>query len=378
MKFSEVIGQEAIKQRLIQTVKEQRISHAQLFLGSEGTGKLALALAYAQYISCTGPKDSDSCGLCPSCRKYQKLIHPDLHFVFPVIRTTTFTKPVSDNFITEWRKQVLQNPYFTLNQWLELLDSENKQGGIFTHESQVIIRKLSMKAYEATYKIMIIWMPEKMNETAGNKLLKIIEEPPPFTIFLLIAEESELMLKTVLSRTQLVKIPKIDNQSIAQTIRERQLCPENEIAGIVSVANGSFIKALEAIEQTKNNIFSFDKFAELMRLCYARKIIEIVEWVEEIAKIGREPQKRLLNYSLRMIRENYIMNKLADQHQKAVYLTTPEYQFASKFCTFINDTNVEQLYDEFNRAHFHIERNAAAKIVLLDMALKIVKLIRPS
>ena len=210
MQFRNIIGQNAIIERLSQSVDFDRLSHAQLIVGPEGSGTLAIALAYAQYINCTDKRDGDSCGVCSSCRKIEKLIHPDLHFVFPVAATASITKnPVSDNFIEKWREFVLKNPYQTLNEWLTFIEVENKQGGIQKSESSEIIRKLNLKTYEADYKIMLIWMAEKMNETCANKLLKILEEPPAKTVFLLIAENTEYMLQTILSRTQTVRLGKI-------------------------------------------------------------------------------------------------------------------------------------------------------------------------
>ena len=210
MRFQDLIGQQETKQRLLQSVKEDRIAHAQLFLGQEGCGSLPLAIAYGQFINCTNRSELDSCGVCPSCNKYQKLIHPDLHFVFPTATTKEITKdPISDEFLTIWRTQLMENPYFGLLQWYAAIGIENKQGSISKNESLEILRKLNMKSYEAEYKVMIIWFPELMNVTAANKLLKMIEEPPDKTLFLLVAENTEYMLQTILSRTQLIKVPPV-------------------------------------------------------------------------------------------------------------------------------------------------------------------------
>jgi DNA polymerase-3 subunit delta' len=213
MLFSEIIGQENTKKQLIDSVQTSRMSHAQLFSGPEGSGSLPLAIAYAQYVSCTQQGADDSCGVCPSCRKYNKLAHPDLHFVFPVATTDKVkSKPVSDLFLPEWRDILLTNPYFSFNQWLEHIGVDNKQGLIGTEEAGEIIRKLTLKTYESDYKVMVIWMPEKMNDSSANKLLKMIEEPPLKTLFLLVSEHPEQIITTIISRTQLVKVPRIDRE----------------------------------------------------------------------------------------------------------------------------------------------------------------------
>lgn len=377
MQFKEIIGQETIKKRFLKMVTENRISHAQLLLGKEGCGKLGLAIAFAQYVCCTDRQDNDSCGTCPSCRKIEKLVHPDLHFVFPVVRSSKFKQPVSDNYIRQWRSLVTESPYFGFNDWLMKMGAENQQAGIFTHESQEIIRKLNLKTYESEYKIMIIWMPEKMNVVAANKLLKMIEEPPPKTLFLLVGEDSEMIINTILSRTQLVKVPRIDDQSMKTALKNRFEIAEDELNNAVNVANGNYIKALDAINRNEENKEHFMQFVQLMRMAYGRKIVSIVQWADEIGRFGREKQKRFLQYAMLQVRENYVQNKASQLKDKLVYLPKEEAAFADKFSAFINDSNITKLNEELNRAHYHIERNASGKIVFLDLSLKIVKLIRP-
>lgn len=250
MLFREVVGQQKLKQRLIQSVKENRISHAQLFVGAEGCGSLALALAYAQYVSCENKQQEDSCGSCTSCTKYQKLIHPDLHFVYPVATTKSVTKdPVSDDFIKEWRECILSNPYLGLARWYEAIGVENKQGIINKFESAEIVRKLNLKTFEADYKVMIIWLPEKMNHVAANKLLKMLEEPPEKTLFLLVAENTSLMLQTILSRCQLIKVPKIDSDSMLKALVAKHNISEPTANSISKIANGNFLVALETMDE---------------------------------------------------------------------------------------------------------------------------------
>jgi len=218
MFFRDVVGQKEVKRRLIKSVSEGRVSHSLLFTGPEGTGKLALALAYAQYISCRNRGEDDSCGTCPSCRKFQKLAHPDLHFVFPVFKTKNLKEPVSDDFISQWREFVLKSSYFTLNQWLAYLNVENAQGMIYQKESESILKKLNLKSFESEYKTMIIWLPEKMHSHCSNKLLKMIEEPPNKTLFLMITEDEEQVISTVRSRAQLLKVPAIDNVAMSEAL----------------------------------------------------------------------------------------------------------------------------------------------------------------
>jgi DNA polymerase-3 subunit delta' len=372
MQFSEVIGQADVKKRLVQTVSENRISHAQLFVGQEGSGNLALAIAFAQFVLCTDRNETDSCGKCPSCTKLVKLEHPDLHFVYPVA-SGSITKPVSDDFIKEWRETILENAYINATQWYEAISIENKQGQIGERESQEILRKLSLKSYESDYKVMIIWMPEKMNLTASNKLLKLIEEPPEKTIFLLVTEDSGNILQTILSRTQIIKIPKIENIDLKAYLQSSLELSENEIDGVVRIANGNYLEAKNLLNESESREYNFNKFVEIMRLCYSRKLIEIFAWVDEVSSLGREKQKNFFSYALRMIRENFMLNLKVND---IVRLSDKECNWAEKFCPFINQNNAFQIAAEVTQAQADIERNAYGKITLLDMALKIVKLIR--
>jgi DNA polymerase-3 subunit delta' len=371
MKFSNVIGQKVLKQQLIQTVKENRVSHAQLFAGNEGTGGMALALAYAQYICCENTTDNDSCGVCRSCLKYEKLVHPDLHFVFPVVNTGSI-KAVSDDFITEWRSALLENAYLNLNHWIEIIAKENKQGGIFEKESGEIIRKLSLKTYESEYKIMIIWMPEKMHTVASNKLLKLIEEPPQKTLFILVSENPGQLLATILSRCQLIKVPPIDRIEMSEAI-VLQIPESSKANEITRVANGNYLKALELINSEDDDQFYFNYFVSLMRNCYSKKVLELIKWAEEVASIGREKQKKFLLTSLRLVRENFTMNVAS---RDIVYLNNNESQFSDKFHPYINEENIQLISEQLNKAIYHIEANGNAKIIFLDLALKLVKLIR--
>lgn len=376
MQFKEVVGHSELKKKLIQTVRENRISHAQLFLGAEGTGNLALAIAYGQYISCTDKGEEDSCGKCPSCVKYNKLVHPDLHFAFPVATNKKVTSdPVSDKFVNEWRDFVRKNPYAGINDWYDRLGLENKQGAILKNESYAIVRKLILKSYEAEYKVMIIWMAEKMNDSAANKLLKMIEEPPPKTLFFLVTSDDKQIIQTIRSRTQLVKIPSIDKDSLAKAIVDKYSIDQQQVIDIVRLANGSFLKAQEVLEYNEDRNRNFALFIEWMRLCYSRKIVNLMEWVESIASCGREKQKRFITFALRMLRECFILNIAPQQANQLVYLTADEMEFSRKFSPFITERNIYLLSEELNKAYIHIERNASNKLVFLDLSLHVVKLL---
>lgn len=373
MLFSQVIGQSELKKKLIKSVQDGRIPHAQLFFGPEGSGSLALALAYAQFIVCNDRTETDSCGQCPSCLKINKLSHPDLHFSFPVNTTGKVLKdPVSDNFISEWREFVKEEPYFSINQWYEYIGIENKQGIINKKESEEIIKKLRFKPFESEFKFMIIWIPEKMNASAANVLLKLIEEPPAKTIFLLVCDQPELLLQTISSRVQPVKLERIDVASFTHALSGKYNLSEEELSDIVRLSGGNYIKAKEIILSSEENAFYLEKFVQIMRLCYSRSFLEINSWVEEMSAAGREKLKNFLQYSLKLIRENFILNLKISELS---YLTKGEHDFSKKFHPFINGNNVIKINEELNRAYSDIERNAYARIVLFDLTLHFMKLI---
>ncbi len=373
MFFKDVVGQDKIKQRLIRSVKEQRISHAQMFTGPEGTGKLALAIAFAQYISCRNRGENDSCGECPSCRKYSKLAHPDLHFAFPVFPLKSGHKPISDDFLPKWRKMVLESPYFTLSQWLGFVDNENAQGMIYEKESDIIIRKLSLKSFESEYKVMIIWLAEKMNPSCSNKLLKLIEEPPNKTLFLLITEDEEAVISTIRSRTQLIKVPFIDDESMHKALEARSDIGADQISDIIRLANGNFLRVQEHLDPEENTPYFFQKFQEMMRFAYTRQVYELTQWADEMAALGRDRQKAFFAFSLRMIREYFIMNF---RKPGLNYMNEEEKEWGEKFAPFINERNIIPFAQEFELGIKHISMNGNAKIVFLDTALRMVRLIK--
>lgn len=375
MNFSQIPGQKEVIRKLINSVTQERVSHAQLFTGPEGCGSLALALAYAQYISCENRTSSDSCGICKSCIKYEKLIHPDLHFVFPVIRDKKNSEPVSDTFIEQWRKFVRQSPYFTLNKWLDTIEVGNAQGLIFASEAPEIIKKLSLKSFESDFKIMIIWLPEKMHPASANKLLKMIEEPPEKTLFLLVSVEYDKIIPTVTSRCQIIKIPAFTAEEIETFLESGYPDEKSKIADISWVSNGNIIRAIELCESEDSSLLNLDRFRNLMRFAWKRDIISVINWAEEMAVTGREAQKNFIAFALRIIRENLMMT-LGQTKNKLVYLTGEEAEFSGKFHPFINQDNVYQINDDLNLAYSHIEANGNARIIFLDLALKITRLIR--
>lgn len=373
MFFHEIIGQDEVKKRLIRSVQEERVSHAQLFAGPEGTGKLGLALAYAQYISCRNRTATDSCGTCPSCHKYLKLAHPDLHFVFPVYNSTKIKNPVSDDFIKEWREMVLKNHYFNLGQWLTFIDAGNAQGLIYERESDSIYRKLNLKSFEAEFKVMIIWLPEKMHLSCSNKLLKLIEEPPSKTLFLLVSESEESIISTIRSRAQLIKVPYIDSTSMKNALLKMDGIDPESVDDAVHLSNGSFIRAMEFLNPGEDEIFFFNKFQEMMRLAYSRQVLQLVEWAEEMAQTGRDKQKAYFSFALRLVREYFVMNL---KRNDLVYLKKEEKEWGMRFAPFINERNVIPLARELEQGIQHISMNGNPRIIFLDTALRMVRLIK--
>lgn len=372
MFFKDVIGQEEAKQRLITEVKEGRIPHAQLICGPEGTGKLPLAIAYARYICCENRGQNDACGTCPSCVKFNKLAHPDLHFVFPVIKKKTGKDTVCDDFIANWRSLILQSPYFNLNHWLREMGAENQQAQIYVKESDEIVRKLSLKSSQGGYKVMIIWLPEKMNTECSNKLLKLLEEPPALTAFLLVSEEPDLILQTIQSRTQRFNVHALEEKEIAQILQTRYGLQPEDANDIAHRSEGNFLKALETIHLSEDNKLFFELFVSLMRLSYQRKIREMKQWSEGVAAMGRERQKNFFAYCQRMIRENFMFNF----HQKElVYMSQEEQNFSTRFAPFINERNVMGIMDELSEAQLHIEQNVNPKMVFFDFSLKMIVLL---
>ena len=373
MKFVNVIAREAEKKHLIRTVQENRISHAQMFLGPSGSGSVPLAMAYAQYILCQNKQENDSCGTCVSCTKIQKHNHPDLHFSFPIHLSKEKHIYTSDNVLEYWREILDENPYFGIDDWNLKLGNENKQGIIGKEESQNIISKISLKSFEGGYKVLIMWLPELMNGNASSKLLKFIEEPPDKTVFLLVAEDQEQIIATIRSRTQIIKLPRLKEIEVATYLETEKGITASDSKIIAHLAEGDVAKAVHLIsEQTVVN-FNFENFVNWMRLCYQKNIAKSIDWVDSIAVAGRENQKSFLKFCLNMFRQcivgHYAGNEL-------VVLTDEQNAFLSKFSPFINSKNIVGLTEAFNEAYYHIERNASAKILFLDLSIKTFSLLQ--
>lgn len=381
--FKDIIGQKAIKERLIHHVVEKRIPHAQLLYGQEGVGKLGLALSYAQYIMCTNPAPTDACGTCPSCMKFQTMQHPDLHFVFPIIKPPGKSTVICDDFVKEFREMIIESPYFSMQDWYDIIGDGAKQGSIFTNESAEIIRKLSLKTYESEYKVMIIWLPELMHDSTANKLLKILEEPPAKTVFLMVSNNLEGNISTILSRTQHIYVPRLNEQEITDAlVKENALAQLVDVQNASRIAEGSYLQAKKILEQSREGRVNFDRFVELMRLAWMvgnkrdyTSLQTLRSWSDNLSStdLGRERQKTFLNYAQNMVRENFIFNL---KNPDLNYMTNYETDFSLKFSPFINERNVEDLMNEFALAERHIEQNTYAKMVFFDLALKTIMLLK--
>lgn len=376
MLFADVIGHEDLKKRLIQSVKDSRVSHAQLFLGPEGCGKMPLALAYAQYINCTNRSESDSCGVCPSCKKFMSLTHPDLHFVFPTATNKEVKQnPESDLFIADWREYLSDcQGYADLSDWYNKLEIENKQGIINVRDAATIMRKLSFKAYESEYKIAIIWMAEKLNMQSANKLLKLIEEPPEKTLFILIAEHQEELLTTIRSRCVMVKVPKLELHEMQNALVQRVGCTEQEAYDAATLANGNWILAQRYAKDQEDEKLYANTFQKWMRYCFKGAVPELIDFVaNDVKPLGREKQKEFLEYGLIIFHNSLLFNNnMPDE----VMLPSDEKNFTKNFAPFINMRNVAQICELFEESINQIERNANASIVFLDDSFKMSKLLR--
>ncbi len=373
MLFKEIIGQREIKGRLLNMVDEDRTPHALMLFGPQGTGKRSLAVAMAQYLACLDRQTGDSCGVCSSCIKFSKLVHPDLHFVVPVTTTRKVaSKPTTDSFLESWREAFLENPYLSENQWYEAIGAENKQGIINVAESQSVMIKLGFKPYESDYRMMIIWLPEKMNQAAANKLLKLIEEPPDKTLIIMVAEHTDRILPTILSRTQLLHVPPLTPGEIREGLLNEPGCDPQFIEDAVRRANGNYNLALTTLRSDEQERQYFDLFTGLMRLAYSRTILEINDWVDDVSVMGRERQKQLLDYSLRLLRENFMLHM---KHSDLNFMSAKEAEFSEKFSPFIHEGNIHGLVEQFTLAGNHIEANGHPKIVLMDLSIRVIRLL---
>lgn len=372
MNFKDIIGQEEAKRRLLQMVEENRLPHAIILCGPAGCGKFALALAFASHLLRGNKEDSENANIESMLNKFQ---HPDLHFTYPTIKLPSMTsgyKPTSDDFSKEWQQLLSKGPYFSLSQWLEQIGDADKQAIITAGESDSLIHKLNIKSSQGGYKVSIIWLPERMNIECANKMLKLIEEPPTQTLFIMVSEDPDKLLATIRSRTQRIDIKRIDNPTITQAlITERGLEPDTA-QRIARIANGNWLKALEALDNDNDNALFLEMFKSLMRLAYQRKIKDLSKWSETISSWGRERQKQFLEYFLRLIRENFIYNF---QKAELCYMTQEEEAFSRNFARFVNEKNILSIYDMTNLAIRDISQNANSKIVFFDFSLRMIMLL---
>ena len=372
MFFKDIIGQKSLLAQLSRMVDENRLAHALLLTGPSGNGKLPIAVALARYILCSDRRNGDACGCCPSCVKMDKLVHSDLHFVFPVKKkknSSSDSAPVSDDYIAEWREIFLKEPYFGYSDWLAMLDVENQQPIIYEKESSEILRKLSLKSREGGWKIMIIWLPEKMKEACSNKLLKILEEPPAETLFLLVAESTEHILPTILSRTQRVDIPRILADDVAEALQRRYALDGETARSVAQQSGGDWEKAESMLRVDNDKKLYLELFMTLMRMAYRRDIMAMKKWSEQVAALGRERQKGMLEYCQRMIRENFMMNF---GRNEMLYLSPEERSFSVNFSPFVNENNIFGIMEEVADAQKHVEQNVNAKMIFFDMALRMI------
>ncbi len=409
MQFQSITGQKETKEQLVQMVQHNRLSHALLFLGKEGSGALQLALAFAQYIVCNPQpkevdlfaasepqtpsdrviragtnhkpqtKDNDSCGTCPACTKANQLIHPDIHFSYPVITKKTGEKPISTDFIKEWREFIVTNPYGNLYDWLQFIGTENKQGNISAHECNDIIRKLNLKSFESEYKILIMWMPEFLGKE-GNKLLKLIEEPPPNTLFILVAENEDLILPTILSRTQLVKIPLLSNLEVEAALELSAGVPIaigiEKARQIAAVAEGNYREALQLLQHA-------DDDWEVMLREWLNAIIRTgpvaqVKWIDETAKLGREKQKQFLKYFIHLLEQAIRIRVIAPANEKQEtnqQETRNEFDFALRLNKLCDLGQQGAIITELDKASYYIERNANAKMLFHALSIRLYHII---
>jgi DNA polymerase-3 subunit delta' len=396
MRFKDIIGQKAIKQRLIETVKNGRVSHAQLFLGKGVNGKFALAVAYAQYLNCPDKTEEDSCGVCPSCKKYHAMSHPDLFFSFPVNKKSSGKKEESDEnkseggvsssikasdlistmFYKEWLEYLNEVKYYPeLQSWYKKIGMDNQQGNINVAEARRLVQDMSYKPVEADYKVLIIWQPEKMNISASNVLLKFFEEPPQNTLIFMVADEKDQLLKTIQSRFQIINIPKIDDLSLTDYIRTHAPHLDAEkLMSAVALANGDLYKAQTYVQEGAVLKDDFMQFQSWMRLCYKKGSLEgIKDFVEKIARIGRENQKHFLHYALRIFQQSLLINY---GHQSIVRLTHYEAEWLEKFAQFVHINNAPEMIEKVENAINEIGRNASASILFMKLSLDMSVLLK--
>jgi DNA polymerase-3 subunit delta' len=398
MQFTDIPGQQPVKDQLVSLVLQNRLSHALLFLGKEGSGALRLALAFAQYIVCASSKSSvakdaslfeevsspsiakaayDSCGVCPACIKANKLIHPDIHFSFPVITKRPGEVPVSADYITKWREFVVEHPYGNVYDWLQFISAENKQGNITAKECEDIAHKLSLKSFESQFKILVMWMPEFLGKE-GNKLLKLIEEPPPDTLFIFVAEDEESILPTILSRTQLVKIPYLSSNEIEEALITNEEIDEDRATRIARICSGNYREALQMLQHSEEDWQA--KAREWLNAVVRNGPIAQVKWIDEISKLGREKQKQFLRYFIHLLQQAVKLrvyeNASIPGNLLTNYIDEKDIDFASRFNKLCGLEAQEAIITELDKATYYIERNAHPKMLFHALTIRLYHIIK--
>lgn len=370
MQFSKVVGQKELKQHLVREVKGGKISHAKLFLGKEGYGTLPLALAFIQYLFCKNKGEDDSCGTCDSCLKIAGLQHPDVHFSYPTVLAEAKT---SKEIFSLWRKKVVDDPYFDLNEWTNFIDPKGRKPVIGTDESLEIIKSLSLKSYEGGYKVMIIWAIEEMNTVSANKLLKILEEPPAKTLFILIGTSQERLLQTIISRTQILRIPRISTEDLSLHLREQYAMGMSTADSIALRSEGNLVDAREFADSS-STLLNEDRemFIELMRVCYKKDVLKMIDWSEKMGGETKERQKSFIQYCLHMFRQSLLKNYTNDV---LLRVSNEEADFLKNFARFITGNNIISFNESFNNAYYYIERNGNSKIIFTNVCFNVMRYI---
>lgn len=370
MQMKDIIGQANVKKHLTEMVRLSRLSHALFFLGKEGTGALPLAMAFAQYILCEQKTEGDACGQCAACKKAAALSHPDIHFSFPVITKKTGEKPKSSDFMPEWREFIGQYPYGNVYDWLQAINAENKQGNISAEECNDIFRKLALKSYEGEYKILILWMPEYLGKE-GNKLLKLIEEPPEKTLFIFVGETEEKILGTILSRTQLVKIPALDNLEIASALETRAGLSADKALQLATLAEGNYRSALQIYQNNAEDWQSY--LREWLNAILKGGNIVLGKWIDEMSKLGRENQKQFLHYFNHLLGQSVRLRVLGPDH---LAISAEDSDFALRLNKISSVSQQEMIVEELDKAAYYIERNANPKMLFHALSIKLKYIIQ--
>ena len=373
MYFHDIIGQDDLKARLMETARRGVVPHAQLFSGRNGAGTFPLALAYARYLNCTERTETDACGHCRSCLQFNELAHPDLHFVFPIVSDKKRKKTVCDDYLDEWRTLLRQRVYFDLDMWLDQMETSGKQALIYAEESDQIIRKTTLRIYEAEYRVLLVWMPERMNAACANKLLKLIEEPPARTVILMVTDTPAGILGTILSRAQRLDVRPIESDALAYALEQRHHLPADEARRTAHLSHGDLLTAERIMGNDERERLFLDFFKRIMRNAWKRDVREMKRTADELAALSREQQRAFLTYAQHMVRENFVRRFHSDELN---YLRPDEAEFSIRFSRFVNERNVFDFTNELAEAERHIAQNGNSKMIFFDLSLRITVLLK--